>query len=79
MLSDILLNAPLPTNLSIQTALLPKTVIHKKLNKEGTSNTAIINSRMVRPFDILAINKPTNGAQEIHQAQYIMVQPENHS
>src|SRR5699024_12337776 len=31
----------------------------------GTPNTAITNSRMLRPLEILAINIPTNGLQLI--------------
>lgn len=36
--------------------------------------TTETNSRNVRDLEILAINVPTNGDQEIHHAQYIMVQ-----
>ena len=42
-------------------------------------NGSAMNSRIVRPREILAMNRPTNGAQEIHQAQYMMVQLVNHS
>ena len=51
------------------TAVLPKTVNHKIPNKLGIINTPKINSRIVRPLEIRAINNPTNGAQEHHQAQ----------
>ena len=37
-----------------------------------------INSRILRPRETLAINIPTNGDQEIHQAQYKIVQPPIH-
>ena len=30
-------------------------------------------SRMVRPLEMRAIKRPTNGAQLIHQAQYMTV------
>ena len=49
--------------------VLPKAVIQKKVSKEGTNNTPRINSLILRPLDILAINIPTNGDHEIHQAQ----------
>ena len=35
-------------------------------------NGSAMNSRIVRPREILAMNRPKNGAQEIHQAQYTM-------
>ena len=35
----------------------------------GTANTAIKNSRMVRPLETRAINIPTKGDQAIHQPQ----------
>ena len=53
---------------------VPKTDIQIKLNKVGRISTAAINSLMVLPFDILAINSPTYGDQEIHHAQYKIVQ-----
>ena len=64
---------------SNQIAVLPKMVIHKMLNTVGTTNTHNTNSRTVRPREILAIKRPTKGAQEIHQAQYTMVQDVNQS
>ena len=42
-------------------------------------NGSAMNSRIVRPREILAMNRPKNGAQEIHQAQYTMVPLVNHS
>ena len=50
-------------------AVLPKTVIHRKVNPAGTSSTFNRNSRTVRPREIRAMNIPTNGDQAIHQAQ----------
>jgi len=35
----------------------------------GTKRTAVTNSLTVRPRDIRAMNMPTKGDQEIHQAQ----------
>ena len=37
-----------------------------------------MNSRIVLPFEIRAMNMPTNGAQDNHQAQNSMVQLKNH-
>src|SRR5690606_33364518 len=54
-----LLNAPFATLRSNQIALFPKTDIQIKLNKVGMINTAPINSLMVLPFEIFAINSPT--------------------
>ena len=48
--------------------------IQMKLNMVGIIKTAPINSRMVLPLDILAMNNPTYGDQEIHHAQYKIVQ-----
>ena len=36
---------------------------------EGTSMTPVTNCRMVRPREMRAMNIPTKGVQEIHQAQ----------
>lgn len=55
------------------------TVIQSRLKTVGISRTQTTNSRIVRPREILAMNRPTNGAQEIHQTQYMMVQLVNHS
>lgn len=55
------------------------TVIQSRLKTVGISRTQTTNSRIVRPWEILAMNRPTNGAQEIHQTQYMMVQLVNHS
>ncbi|MNE79493.1 hypothetical protein D3C80_1759840 [compost metagenome] len=61
--------APAATPRSRLMAELPKTVIHRKVKAEGTSNTPIRNSRTVRPREMRAMNMPTNGDQAIHQAQ----------
>ena len=83
-------SAPCTTLRSIQMAPLPKTVIHRKMNsegtsitarmysREGTSITARMYSRMVRPLEMRAINRPTKGAHDIHHAQNITVQLVNH-
>ena len=47
----------------------PNTANHKKDPRAGTIETPMINSRMVRPLEIRAINTPTNGAHAIHHAQ----------
>src|SRR3712207_4604065 len=70
-------SAPWARFMSIQMAPLPKTVIHRNMKSDGTSSTATMYSRMVRPFDMRAMKSPTNGAQLIHHAQYITVQPVN--
>ena len=35
----------------------------------GIATTPMMNSRIVRPFEMRATNVPTNGAHEIHHAQ----------
>ncbi len=62
-------SAPWATWVSIQIALLPKAVIHSRLNAVGTSSTPTMNSRTVRPREMRAMNMPTKGDQEIHHAQ----------
>ena len=54
---------------SISMAVLPNTVIQKKVNSTGTSSTPVTNSRMVRPREIRAMNMPTKGDHAIHQPQ----------
>ena len=56
-------------------ALLPKIEIHSRMNANGTTSTPMMNSRSVRPREMRARNRPTNGAQAIHQAQKNSVQP----
>ena len=50
-------------------AVVPKTVNQIMLTATGMSRTAAMNSRIVLPFEMRAINIPTNGDQEIHHAQ----------
>ncbi len=47
----------------------PNTANHRKEPKAGINDTPRINSLIVLPLDIRAINTPTNGTQAIHQAQ----------
>ena len=48
---------------------VPKIENHTNDARAGASITPIINSRIVLPFEIRAINTPTNGPQAINQAQ----------
>src|SRR5690606_5149105 len=50
-------------------AVLPNTTIQKNVVSDGASSTPAMNSRIVRPREIRAINIPTNGDQLIHQPQ----------
>ncbi len=52
-----------------QIAVLPNTVIHTSVKPVGTNSTPRTNSRIVRPREMRAMNMPTKGDQEIHQAQ----------
>ncbi len=61
--------APAACAMSKLMAVLPKTVIHRKVKPDGTNSTPIRNSRTVRPREMRAMNMPTNGDQAIHQAQ----------
>ena len=45
------------------------TANQKKPKPVGAATTPTMNSRIVRPREMRATNMPTNGAQEIHQAQ----------
>ena len=47
----------------------PKTMNHSTHTEAGTTSTTVTNWRMERPREILAMNMPTNGDQESHQAQ----------
>ena len=47
----------------------PKIANHTRVTMLGTSSTPVTNWRMVRPRLIRAMNMPTNGVHEIHQAQ----------
>src|SRR6056297_2641712 len=50
-------------------AVPPKVDIQKNVTSDGTSRPAVISSRTVRPFEILATKMPTNGDHDIHQPQ----------
>ena len=58
-----------PSKSSWWMAVAPKTLIHSKEHSAGRRRTQIINSRTVRPLEMRAMNIPTNGVHEIHQAQ----------
>src|SRR6056300_1561987 len=61
---------PTPVScISSHKPLLPNTVSQRNVKPEGTSSTPRMNSRIVRPREIRAINMPTNGDHEIHHAQ----------
>src|SRR5690606_2227458 len=60
---------PAATPISRKMAVLPKTVIQKKVKTVGTSKTPSTNSRTVRPREMRAMNMPTKGDHAIHQAQ----------
>ena len=47
----------------------PKMANQMRETTEGTSMTPVTNCRMVRPREMRAMNIPTKGVQEIHQAQ----------
>ena len=63
-----LVNSPIPSWIW-SSAIPPKTDIQMALTRVGNNNTAVKNSLTVRPLDIRAINRPTKGDQDIHQAQ----------
>ena len=48
---------------------ISKTEIQASVKPSGIRHTPNTTSRMVRPFEMRAINIPTKGAQAIHQAQ----------
>jgi hypothetical protein len=47
----------------------PKTVNHTRLTSDGTISTPVTNPRIERPRLMRAMNMPTNGVHETHQAQ----------
>jgi len=53
----------------IVSALPPKTENHRKAASEGASTVPMMNSLSVRPRETRAMNSPTKGDHEIHQAQ----------
>src|SRR5699024_1956446 len=70
---------PPPPKSSTCNAVPPNVTNQRIAIIEGMSNTPAINSRIVRPREIRAINNPINGAQDICQAQKKMVFLPNHS
>ncbi|MCY1378129.1 hypothetical protein D9M69_657400 [compost metagenome] len=50
-------------------AVSPNTVIQNKVKPAGTSRTPVTNSRIVRPREMRAMNRPTKGDQAIHHPQ----------
>ena len=55
--------------LFIRMALPPNTQNHMKLYVHGITNVYVMNSLIVRPRLIFAMNMPTKGDQLIHQPQ----------
>src|SRR5690554_4671133 len=51
----------------------PNAENQRKVTSAGRIKTQRINSLIVLPFEIRAINVPTKGDHEIHHPQYIMV------
>src|SRR5690625_5050310 len=60
-------------------AVEPNVVNHNKARIAGEINTPAINSRIVLPLEILAINSPIKGAHDICHAQKKIVLAPNHS
>src|SRR5690606_18821923 len=60
---------PPSPNISMLSALLPETVIHRNVTIVGTNRTPLTNPRTLRPYEMRAMNMPTNGDHEIHQPQ----------
>ena len=58
-----------PCMISMCSAVPPNTENHTKAARVGTSTVPSTNSRMVRPREMRAMNRPTNGDQLSHQAQ----------
>src|SRR5690625_1667652 len=73
-LSTASTSSPTPADTGYCTAP-PKAVMQMVVTMSGIMSTAVMNSRTVRPRDTRAINMPTNGDHEIHQAQKNTVQP----
>ena len=59
-------------------AALPKIETHSRMKAKGISRTPITNWRSVRPREMRARKRLTNGAQAIHQAQKNSVQSAIH-
>ena len=60
-------------------ALLPNTDSHSRVKVNGIISVPITNWRMVRPREIRARNRPTNGDHATHHAQKNSVQLFIHS
>ena len=60
-------------------AVFPKKLIQPRMNRNGTVRTPNTNWRRVRPREMRARNRPTNGAQATHHAQKNRVQAPSHS
>lgn len=60
-------------------ALLPKIDSHSRVNTNGMISVPTTNWRMVRPREMRARNRPTNGDHATHQAQKNSVQLFIHS
>ncbi|MNH29349.1 hypothetical protein D3C72_1228300 [compost metagenome] len=58
-----------PWLITRSSAVLPKIDSQARVKPSGISNTPLTSWRTVRPLEIRAMNMPTNGPQEIHQAQ----------
>jgi hypothetical protein len=59
----------IPCTSTMWIAVPPKTVIQTNVKPTGTSRTLRTSSRIVRPREMRAMNRPTKGDQAIHQAQ----------
>ena len=55
--------------LATEKSMAPNIENQKNETIDGTIRTPLINSFIVRPFEILAIKVPVNGAHAIHHAQ----------
>lgn len=60
-------------------ALLPNTDSHSRVKVKGIIRVPITNWRMVRPREMRAVNRPTNGDRATHHAQKKSVQLFIHS
>ena len=71
--------AKLPSKITLCSALFPNIDNHVSVKNKGIMSVPLTNSRMVRPREIRAKNKPTNGDQATHHAQKNNVQLFIHS
>ena len=65
--------------IAMSRALLPRIDIQIIMNAIGSVRVPATKVRIVRPREMRARNRPTNGPQAIHQAQKNRVQPFSHS